>query len=70
MKLPLSYEELKYYDITAFRDDDKQGKDTLWESVMYPQSMVGPIQAGLKRIYSILKAGGDQAAEEHRTSSG
>ncbi len=64
IKLPVSYEELKYYDygIPVY---DKEGKDTLWESVMYPQSMVQPIHAGLKRIYSILKAGGDQTAEEH-----
>ena len=64
IKLPISYEELRYYD-QAIAVYDKEGKDTLWETVFYPQSMVGSIHAGLKRIYSILKAGGDQTAEEH-----
>lgn len=62
--LPISYEELKYYD-SGIPVYDKLGQDTLWESVFYPQSMTPSIHAGLKRIYSILKAGGDQAAEEH-----
>lgn len=62
--LPISYEELKYYD-SGIPVYDKLGKDTLWESVFYPQSMTPSIHAGLKRIYSILKAGGNQAAEEH-----
>lgn len=62
--LPVSYEELRYYD-NSIPVYDKAGNDTLWESVFYPQSMITQLQAGLKRIYSILKAGGDQAAEEH-----
>lgn len=62
--LPITYEELKYYD-NGIPVYDKQGKDTLWESVFYPQSMTPSIHAGLKRIYSILKAGGNRAAEEH-----
>lgn len=64
VKLPVSYEELRYFD-NSIPVYDKEGKDTLWESVFYPQSMYNQLQAGLKRIYSILKAGGDQAAEEH-----
>lgn len=64
MPLPISYEELKYYD-SGIPVYDKLGQDTLWESVFYPQSMTPSIHAGLKRIYSILKAGGNQAAEEH-----
>ena len=54
VKLPLSYEELKYYDygIPVY---DKLGKDTLWESVMYPQSMVSSIHAGLKRIFVLTQ---------------
>ncbi|SFW81007.1 hypothetical protein [Chitinophaga sancti] len=64
IRLPIAYEELRYYDSTI-PVYDKDGNDTLWESVFYPDSMYGPLKAGLKRIYSILKAGGDQAAEEH-----
>lgn len=64
VRLPVSYEELRYYD-SSIPVYDKEGKDTLWESVFYPQSMYPQLKAGLKRIYSILKAGGDQSAEEH-----
>jgi len=64
LNLPVSYEELRYFEggIPVY---DAEGKDTLWETVLYPQSMIGQLHAGLKRIYSFLKAGGDQAAEEH-----
>ncbi|GAA4304054.1 hypothetical protein [Compostibacter hankyongensis] len=62
--LPLSYDSLRYYN-SAIPVYDKEGKDTLWESVFYPQEMMGEVHRGLKRIYSILKAGGDHAAEEH-----
>lgn len=63
-RLPLAYETLRYYD-NAIPLYDKAGNDTLWETVFYPQHMMEQIHRGLKRIYSILKAGGDQAAEEH-----
>lgn len=64
IKLPLSYEDLKYYDNTIPLYDEK-GIDTLWETVFYPQHLMSRIHSGLKRIYSILKAGGDNTAEEH-----
>ena len=64
IRLPVSYEELRYYD-SSIPVYDKDGKDTLWESVFYPDSMYSQLKAGLVRIYSILKAGGDQTAEEH-----
>jgi hypothetical protein len=55
---------LKYYD-NSISLYDKEGKDTLWETVFYPQYLRPQIHKGLKRTYSILKAGGDRAAEEH-----
>lgn len=64
LKLPLAYEELKYYD-DAIPLYDNEGNDTLWETVFYPQHLMSTIHQGLKRMYSILKAGGDQTAEEH-----
>ncbi len=64
LKLPVSYQELKYY-VSAIPVYDKDGKDTLWETVLYPQGTMQHIHNGLKRIYSILKAGGDRKAEEH-----
>src|SRR5699024_11556200 len=67
IKLPLSYEDLRYYDNTISLYDEK-GIDTLWETVFYPQHLMSRIHSGLKRIYSILKAGGDNTAEEHLRS--
>ena len=45
MPLPVSYEELKYYD-SGIPVYDNTGKDTLWESVFYPQSMTAQLHAG------------------------
>lgn len=64
LDLPLSYEDLKYYD-NVIPLYDKKGNDTLWETVFYPQHLMTTIHQGLKRVYSILKAGGDDTAEEH-----
>ncbi|HEY1163948.1 MAG TPA: hypothetical protein VGE90_02250 [Chitinophaga sp.] len=64
LNLPVSYEELRYFE-GGFPVYDADGKDTLWETVLYPQGMIGQLHAGLKWIYSFLKAGGDQTAEEH-----
>jgi hypothetical protein len=64
LKLPVSYEELKFYD-SVVPVYDQEGKHTLWESVFYPQEAMNRIYRNLKRTYSILKAGGDFTAEEH-----
>jgi hypothetical protein len=44
---------------------DKNGKDTLWETVFYHPSLTEELHHGLKRIYSLLKASGYTQAEEH-----
>lgn len=64
IQLPLDYQDLRYYD-NAIPLYDKDGEDTLWETVFYPQQHMEQVHRGLKRIYSILKAGGDRKAEEH-----
>jgi hypothetical protein len=56
--LPVSYNDLRLFS-GAIPVRDKKGKDTLWEAAMYPQSEIQHIHDGLKRIYSILKTGGD-----------
>lgn len=56
--LPVSYNDLRLFS-GAVPVRDKKGKDTLWEAAMYPQSEIQHIHDGLKRIYSILKTGGD-----------
>jgi hypothetical protein len=64
VSLPLSYEDLTFYE-QSFPLYDKKGKDTLWETVLYSPSVQRQLHKGLIRIYSILKAGGDREAEMH-----
>jgi hypothetical protein len=63
-KLPVSYNQLKFFleTIPVF---DSRGKDTLWESVIYPQDQMTEIHNGLKQVYAILKAGGDLKVQRH-----
>lgn len=64
LKLPVEYEDLR-----AFRESspllDKDGRDTLWESVIYYSFEMERIHEGLKEIYAILKSGGDRSVMEH-----
>jgi hypothetical protein len=62
--LPVTYETLHEYDGTVPLYD-ATGKDTLWETVLYPSYRMDEIHQGLKRTYSILKASGSTQAEEH-----
>ena len=47
MALPVCYDELREYD-QAVPVIDREGKDTLWETPLYPQSELPRIHAGLK----------------------
>jgi hypothetical protein len=64
VKLPVSYETLRDFSgsVPLF---DKQGRDTLWETVYYQPSLTDELHQGLKRVYSLLKANGPYQAEEH-----
>lgn len=64
ISLPVSYDQLKFFDY-SIPYTDKNGKDTYWETVFYHPSLMNEIHAGLKRIYSLLKASGHTFAEEH-----
>lgn len=63
-KLPLTYDDLKYYS-ESIAVLDKDGKDTFWETVMYPQDQMPEIHNALKIIYAKLKAGGDLKVQQH-----
>ena len=63
-KLPVSYNDLLRYT-SAFPLRDKNGKDTLWESVVYDEYMMKDLNRGLTMIYSILKSDGDTSVLEH-----
>jgi len=64
--IPVSYDDLKHFEGSiSFRD--KKGNDTLWEVALYPQTELTNIHEGLKRIYSILRTGGDNSVHKHLT---
>lgn len=64
INLPLKYEDLTRYDNTIPLYD-KTGNDTLWETVFYPQADMQQIHRGLKKVYAIMKSGGDLSTMEH-----
>ncbi|WP_118193302.1 hypothetical protein [Albibacterium indicum] len=64
-KLPLRYSELLHFDETI-PVIDKNGKDTLWESPLYPSHEIDRIHEGLKIIYAKLKASGNTRIVEHK----
>ncbi len=63
-KVPITYQDLRRHDNTVPLYD-KQGADTLWVTVFYPQQDMDRIYYALKMIYSILKAEGDMSVMEH-----
>lgn len=63
-KLPISYEDLLRFDFSS-PIYDKNDNDTLWQSVMYPQTDMKEIHLGLKQIYAMLYADGDMSILQH-----
>ena len=62
--IPIQYLYLKNFkeSIALY---DKKGKDTLWETCIYPQSEMKQIHHDLLKIYALLKTGGDVNILEH-----
>ena len=58
VKLPVSYQDLlrSTYSLPLL---DKNGKDTLWETVLFDMRDLEFLREGLLRIYAILKTEGD-----------
>lgn len=63
-QLPICYDDLLRYT-DAFPVLDKKGKDTLWNAVIYPQSMMAELDKSLTLVYAILKTDGDTSVMEH-----
>jgi len=63
-KLPVTYAQLRDF-LETIPVIDARGKDTLWESVLYPHEQQNEINNGLKKIYAMLKAGGDEKVQRH-----
>jgi mRNA-degrading endonuclease RelE of RelBE toxin-antitoxin system len=63
-KLPVQYKDLIHYteSVPYF---DKNGVDTLWQTVMYEQSRRQELNDGLTMTYALLKTDGDISVMEH-----
>jgi len=64
LPLPVSYARL-----ASFRESiplsDADGRDTLWETVLYPPGEMAALKEDLKHIYALLKVDGDLSVMEH-----
>ncbi|GAB3574525.1 hypothetical protein GCM10027578_37320 [Spirosoma luteolum] len=60
----IAYQDLKRAD-TSFPVIDRSGRDTLWETMLYPPSELVDIHLALKTIYAYLKADGDLNVISH-----
>ena len=62
-------EAICYDDLTRYNNSiplyDHNGKDTLWETILFDQSDIQHIHASLKQVYSYLKSGGQVDVIEH-----
>ncbi len=67
-ELPVRYGDLLNYT-ESLPHKAKNGEYTLWESVIYPQSDIPNLYAGLCQIYSLLKTDGNLSVMEHLTVS-
>lgn len=62
--LPASYADLTRYDETT-PVYDKRGRDTLWQSVLYPASVRRELSNDLVRTYAAMRAMGDASLMRH-----
>lgn len=60
MELPVTYEDMLQYE-DSFPLINKHGEDTLWQTLIYEQQFGRELYDGLKRIYVILRSGGDES---------
>ncbi len=64
--LPVFYEDLLRYT-ESIDLIDHQGKNTLWETVFYPEIEYEELNRDLRRTYALLMTDGDTEAIEHLT---
>jgi hypothetical protein len=62
--IPIHYHELLRYTSSIALYDSKD-QDTLWETVFFAESDREEIHLNVKKIYALLKAGGDMSVMEH-----
>jgi hypothetical protein len=61
---------IAYPDLLNFRESvplmDKFGKDTFWETPIYPPHEIEVLHSGLKKVYAMLKASGNLKIVQHK----
>jgi hypothetical protein len=63
-ELPVTYERLRsFYESMPLVDRD--GRNTLWETVVYHSEEMAELYEDLKRIYALLKVDGDSSVMQH-----
>ncbi|MBC6697919.1 hypothetical protein [Hymenobacter sp. BT190] len=62
--LPITYQDLTYSS-GSYPLADRQGRDTMWETVVYEPQALRELGAGLAEVYALLKTGGDLSFTEH-----
>ena len=64
LEIPVTYARL-----SGFRESvplaDAEGRDTLWESVIYPTGEMDALKVDLKYVYALLKVHGDLSVVDH-----
>ena len=64
-RMPIGYDDLlEFYETLPVMD--KNGRDTLWETPLYPPHVQENLYNGLKIIYAELKASGNTRIVEHK----
>lgn len=63
-KLPVTYERLRNFT-EAIPLVDSDGKNTLWETVIYRAEEMLALNEALKQVYAILKVDGDKSVVSH-----
>jgi hypothetical protein len=64
LALPVSYARLESFRETIPQLDG-DGRDTLWETVIYRPDEMAALKEDLKHIYALLKVDGDMSVVEH-----
>ena len=62
--LPVTYERLRHFH-EAVPLMDSEGRNTLWESVVYQAEEMPALNEDLKRIYALLRVDGDFSIMQH-----
>ncbi|MCB2408330.1 hypothetical protein [Hymenobacter lucidus] len=63
-RLPVTYRDLLRYS-GSFPLMDRNGRDTLWQTVFYEPSTLVELSAGLAEVYALLRTDGDLSFTDH-----